>query len=104
MSAAQRIALSGVVAIIIAFGLVLAGLNWPRMGEILYVKCNPLTGECATTTQLYRIGNEGAVFLGVFLVTLGLIILSILLLNYVRLMFSSVLRRLRRVKLLKKLA
>lgn len=100
MSAFQRVGLSIVVVVIIAFGLVLVGLNWPRVGEITYVECSPHAGECVTYTRTYKIGSEGAVFFGMFLIAFGLIVLGILLMHYVRLMFSMVLRRLKGVKLL----
>lgn len=102
MSSLQRVALSAACLVVIIVGLVLAVLNWPMTREITYVQCDAIAKTCSTIVRPYKVGNEGAVLFGIFLIVFGLIVLSLLLAYYVKYMFLMMTAGLK--KLAKKLA
>ncbi len=78
--------------VIIVVGLVLVGSSWPQVKNIEYVLCDAVAKTCTTEERVYKVGSEGALFMGIFIVVFGLAVLLILLSHYIKYMFSVVLK------------
>ena len=92
----QRIALAIASLLVIFMGLLIASSSWPMSKTVEFVQCDPIERTCATIARTYKVGSEGAVFMGIVLVVFGLAVLLLLLAHYIRYMFMMILRTLRR--------